>query len=63
MADEKRVEVKVEVPKEGGFDITEGVKIYATDKAPYHRDGAEVYASKYVAEKMVAKGWATKTKK
>jgi len=62
MADETKDLVKVAKPKEGDFDITQGVTVYATDKAPYHNEGDEVLASEYVASSMIAKGWASKDK-
>ena len=64
MSDKNEKLVTVEKPevKEGPFDITIGVTVVATDKAPFHKDGQEVYASPYVADKMVAKGWAVKGK-
>lgn len=62
MAEEKTVKVEKPEVKQGEFDITQGVTVYATDKAPYHREGSEVLASQYVADKMILKGWATKDK-
>lgn len=58
--DEKIVTVEKPVVKEGAFDITEGVEVTATEKAPHHKKGEKVLASQYVADLMVAKGWATK---
>ena len=65
MANEKLIKVGAGEGEEvqGTYvDLTEGVTIYATDKAPFHKEGSEVFASPYVAEKMVAKGWASKDK-
>ena len=60
--DEKLVSVEKPEVKEGPFDITQGVTVVATDKAPHHKKGQEIYASEYIAELMVSKGWATKGK-
>lgn len=60
MAKEKELVEGVEnvFPKEGPFDITERVKVTATDKAPYHSKGEIVVCSPAIAELMKSKGWA-----
>lgn len=62
MADEKRVTIQKEIltptPKEGAFDITEGVDLETTDSAPFHSKGEKIRVSKSVADKMKANGWA-----
>lgn len=44
--------------KEGPFDITKKVKVTATDKAPFHKEGQSIEVAPLVAEKMKLNGWA-----
>lgn len=48
--------------EEGPIDLTDRVTVYATDSAPFHGKGETVEASQFVADKMLANGWATKEK-
>lgn len=43
-------------------DLTESTTIYATSKAPYHSEGAEIIVHPKMAEKFIAKGFATEKK-
>lgn len=66
MADEKRVTIKVGSGEEveGQYiDLTEKVTIYATAKAPFHKEGAEMVVHPKMAEKFIASGVATEKKK
>jgi len=68
MADEKRVTIKTgsgEGTEEQGqyVDLTDTVKIYATDKAPYHKEGEEINTHPKMAENFISKGFATEKKK
>lgn len=46
------------IPKEGPIDITQRVKVIATEKAPYHSKGETVLCAPAIAELMKSKGWA-----
>jgi hypothetical protein len=43
--------------KDGG--IYETTTVWATDTAPYHKVGEEIFCSKVVGDKMLKAGWAT----
>jgi hypothetical protein len=59
MADEtKKGSGKSEV-----IDLTEKVTVYATSKAPFHKDGDEIVVHPKMAEKFIASGVATEKKK
>jgi hypothetical protein len=40
-------------------DLRKTTKVYATDKAPYHKAGAEVVCHPELAESFIKKGYAT----
>lgn len=46
-----------------GVDLTAKETVYATDKAPFHEEGAEMIAHPNLTKDWVKKGFATKNKK
>lgn len=48
--------------KKGDVDLTIGVEVIATDKAPYHAEGEVTKVAPVVAEKMIKNGWAIAAK-
>lgn len=53
-------EAAAELTKDGG--IYETTTVWATDTAPYHKPGEEIFCSKVLAEKMLKAGWAVEKK-
>lgn len=49
-----------DLTKDGG--IYETATVWATETAPFHKKGEEVFCSKVVADKMLKNGWATDKK-
>ena len=49
-----------ELIKDSGIYAT--TTVWATDNAPHHKEGEEVFCSKLVGDKMIAQGWATDKK-
>jgi hypothetical protein len=43
-------------------DLTEKTTIYATAKAPFHKEGAEMVVHPEMAKKFIANGYATEKK-
>lgn len=50
-------EKAAELTKDGG--IYETTTVWATDTAPHHKQGEEIFCSKALATKMLKNGWAT----
>ncbi len=44
-------------------DLREKKTVYATDKAPHHKEGEEIVAHPMVADTFVKRGFATEKKK
>lgn len=45
------------------IDLTDRVTVYATAKAPFHKEGDEMVVHPKMAEKFIASGVATEKKK